>query len=67
MADYCDGEGARKIAARIRDYWYQRGYVVDVSLVDAPFVPAMRTARVDVRSNMVNGLPRRTLRDRSKG
>ena len=34
---------------------------VEVDLVDAGFVPAMRSARTDVRSNMVNGMPRRKL------
>jgi hypothetical protein len=34
---------------------------VDVDLVDAGFVPAMRSARTDVRSNMVNGMPRRRI------
>jgi hypothetical protein len=32
---------------------------VNIELVDAGFMPAMRSARTDVRSNMVNGMPRR--------
>ena len=39
----------------------ERGYEVDVDLVDAGFVPAMRSARTDLRSNMVNGMPRRRI------
>jgi hypothetical protein len=55
--DFCTGEGARRLKQRIEEYWRERGYEVDVKLVDASFVAAMRSARTDVRSNMVNGLP----------
>ena len=30
----------------------------DIELTEAGFMPAMRSARTDVRSNMVNGMPR---------
>ncbi len=56
--DYCTDEGARRIKAKIEEYWRDRGYDVDVNLVGASFVAAMRSARTDVRSDMVNGLPR---------
>ncbi len=56
--DYCTSEGARRLKQRIEEYWRERGYEVNVDLVDAGFMPAMRSARTDVRSNMVNGLPR---------
>ena len=56
--DYCTTEGARRLKQRIEEYWRERGYDVVVDLVDAGFMPAMRSARTDVRSNMVNGLPR---------
>lgn len=56
--DYCTSEGARRLKQRIEEYWRERGYEVSVDLVDAGFMPAMRSARTDVRSNMVNGLPR---------
>jgi hypothetical protein len=59
MKDWCDEEGARRLREKINMYWAERGYEVDVDLVDAGFVPAMRSARTDVRSNMVNGMPRR--------
>jgi hypothetical protein len=59
MKDWCDEEGARRLREKINAYWAERGYEVDVDLVDAGFVPAMRSARTDVRSNMVNGMPRR--------
>ena len=58
--DYCTPDGARRLKQRIEDYWRERGYDVEIRLVDAAFMPAMRSARTDVRSDMVNGLPRRT-------
>ncbi|MGH1420973.1 MAG: hypothetical protein ACRBEQ_04080 [Hyphomonas sp.] len=59
MKDWCDEDGAKRIREKIAAYWADRGYEVDVDLIDAGFVPAMRSARTDVRSNMVNGMPRR--------
>jgi len=59
MKDWCNIEGASRLKDKIRDYWAERGYEVDVDLIDAGFVAAMRSARTDVRSNMVNGMPRR--------
>jgi hypothetical protein len=57
--DFCTSDGARRLKQRIEEYWRERGYDVEVKLVDAGFVAAMRSARTDVRSNMVNGLPTR--------
>lgn len=57
--DLCTPEGARRLKQRIEAYWADRGYDVNIELVDAGFMPAMRSARTDVRSNMVNGMPRR--------
>ena len=57
--DFCDQDGARKLKAKIEEYWATRGFDVSINLVDAGFVPAMRSARTDVRSNMVNGMPPR--------
>jgi hypothetical protein len=57
--DFCDQEGARKLKAKIEEYWANRGFDVSINLVEAGFVPAMRSARTDVRSNMVNGMPPR--------
>jgi hypothetical protein len=59
VKDWCDEEGAKRLREKINAYWAERGYEVDVDLVEAGFVPAMRSARTDVRSNMVNGMPRR--------
>ena len=52
---------------RIEEYWRERGYTVDVKLVEAGFVAAMRSARTDVRSDMVNGFPtKRASNDRER-
>jgi hypothetical protein len=58
-SDFCDQDGARKLKAKIEEYWAGRGFDVSINLIDAGFVPAMRSARTDVRSNMVNGMPPR--------
>ena len=57
--EFCDTDGARRLKARIEEYWSERGFDVNINLVEAGFVPAMRSARTDVRSNMINGLPPR--------
>ncbi|MEM9667280.1 MAG: hypothetical protein AAF950_00015 [Pseudomonadota bacterium] len=57
--DWCTEDGAKRLKQKIEQYWTERGYEVDVDLVDACFIAAMRSARTDVRSNMVNGMPRR--------
>ncbi len=61
MKDWCNEDGAQRLKLKIKEYWTQRGYEVDVDLVDAGFVAAMRSARTDVRSNMINGMPCRRL------
>jgi hypothetical protein len=55
--DFCSTEGARRLKQRIEAYWNDRGFAVDIKLVEAGFVPAMRSGRTDVRSDMVNGFP----------
>jgi hypothetical protein len=55
--DFCNVDGARRLKQRIEEYWRERGFSVEVKLVEAGFVAAMRSARTDVRSDMVNGLP----------
>lgn len=55
--DFCNVDGARRLKQRIEEYWRERGYNVEVKLIEAGFVAAMRSARTDVRSDMVNGFP----------
>ena len=65
MKDWCDEDGAKRLREKINAYWAERGYEVDVDLIEAGFVPAMRSARTDVRSNMVNGMPRSAISPRA--
>jgi hypothetical protein len=60
-ADYTNREGASVLKARIEAYWRERGQEVQLSLHDVGFHPAIRAARFDVRSNMINGMPRGAL------
>jgi hypothetical protein len=56
--DFTDRDGAAVLKTTIENYWRERGYRVEVLLVAAAFTPALRAARYDLRSHMVNGLPR---------
>jgi hypothetical protein len=55
--DFCNSDGARRLKQRIEEYWRDRGFKVEIKLIEAGFVAAMRSARTDVRSDMVNGFP----------
>ncbi|NWG91493.1 MAG: hypothetical protein HXY21_03155 [Parvularculaceae bacterium] len=59
MSDHCTDDGAARLAAKIRDYWRRKGFDVEVNLRPEGFVSTMRSARTDLRSDMVNGMPRR--------
>ena len=63
--DWCNEDGAKRLKNKIEQYWSERGFEVNIDLVDACFIAAMRSARTDVRSNMVNGMPRRRIADES--
>ncbi|HRH24691.1 MAG TPA: hypothetical protein PK109_03860 [Candidatus Paceibacterota bacterium] len=55
--DHCNKEGATRLKLRLEEYWRERGYLVEMKIVPAGFVTAMRSAREDVRSDMINGFP----------
>ncbi len=57
-ADYCSHDGARALKEMIEAYWAARGQQVMVALHNVGFHPAIRAARFDVRSDMINGRPR---------
>lgn len=61
MSDLCTNDGAHRLAAAIREFWRKRGYEVSVETRDEGFISTMRSARTDVRSDMVNGMPRRII------
>lgn len=60
MSDLCNKEGASRLQKLIVEFWKKKGFDVDVKLVNEGFVSTMRSARTDVRSDMVNGMPRRS-------
>lgn len=51
--------GANELKEKIEAYWRERGAEVVVLVQQCGFHPALRAARYDVRSDMVDGLPRR--------
>jgi hypothetical protein len=65
MSDFCSNDGASRLQNLIRDYWKKKGYDVSVELVHQGFVSTMRSSRFDIRSDMVNGMPRRSSPDES--
>ena len=58
LADYCTREGADSLRRKIESYWKERGCDVIVTLHNAGFHAAIRAARYEIRSDLVNGLPR---------
>ena len=58
MNDHCTASGAERLAERIRQHWASDGHDVHMRLAEEGFSPAMRSAHTDIRSDMVNGLPR---------
>jgi len=57
-ADFCSRAGAVALKEKIEAYWRDRGQNVMIALHNVGFHPAIRAARYDVRSDMVNGMPR---------
>ena len=57
-ADYCSRDGAHALKQKIEAYWRERGQDVMLQLHNVGFHPAIRAARYDVRSDMINGMPR---------
>ncbi len=51
-ADYCTPLGAKRLSDQIEQYWRERGIEVKVTRAPAGFLPSMRSARVDLRSNI---------------
>lgn len=59
--DYCSKEGAAALRRRIERYWAKQNYQVRTKSLYGDFTSTMRSGRYDVRSDMVDGLPRRRL------
>lgn len=56
--DHCSRNGAAELKRKIEAYWAERGHDVMIVLHNVGFHPAIRAARFDVRSDMINGMPR---------
>jgi hypothetical protein len=56
--DFCSRSGAQELKEKIEAYWRERGQTVQIMLHNVGFHPAIRAARFDVRSDMINGMPR---------
>lgn len=56
--DYCSRDGALELKRKIEAYWAERGQHVTVLLHNGGFHPAIRAARFDLRSDLINGMPR---------
>lgn len=57
--DYCSGKGAARLMAALKSYWFMRGHdVTTMALIGETRHLGDHHARTDVRSDMVNGLPR---------
>ena len=65
-SDFCSREGAHVLKAKIEAYWAERGQSVQVMLHNVGFHPAIRAARFDVRSDMINGMPRTGAQKKAK-
>ena len=61
MHEYCTTEGASRLATKIKEYWRKQGFDVMVETKKEGFVSTMRSARTDIRSDMVNGMPQRII------
>lgn len=59
MSDLCTRDGATRLATQIQDFWRKRGFDVSVETREEGFVATMRSSRTDLRSDMINGMPRR--------
>lgn len=62
VADYTDQRGASTLKERIEAYWRERGFDIQVILVEGAFTQSLRGCRMDLRSDLINGLPRQALR-----
>jgi len=65
-SDFCTRDGATALKAKIEAYWRDRGQHVMISLHHGGFNASIRAARYDVRSDMVNGMPRTNLKGASQ-
>lgn len=58
MKNYSDSKGAQELANTIKDFWKQRGYNVKTKLVPSRHIKESSIFSYDVKTDMVNGLPK---------
>lgn len=56
--EHCNRSGAEALKAKIEAYWRERGAIVHCRIEPKGFTAALRAARYDVRSDLLNGWPR---------
>ena len=57
--DLCGEPGAKRLASALNAYWRERGFEANARVVPVGFSPVMRSARWDIRSDTINGIPTR--------
>lgn len=62
--EWCDRAGADALKRKIAAHW--KGHKIVFATVAGPFTASLRASRFDVRSDMVNGLPRAVFLARAK-
>ncbi len=58
MRNFTTEEGAAQLASQIRAYWAEQGADVVAWAEKTEFDPRLRACRFDVRTNLVNAMPR---------
>ena len=59
MGDYLTQTGAQRLANKITEVWREQGFDVNVRLERSGFDAKIGQSRYDVRSDMLNGKPRK--------
>lgn len=54
----CNKAGADRIARMIIEKWASKGYAVNIKLIQQEYNATARSTRWDIRSDMINGLPK---------
>jgi hypothetical protein len=61
IPEYCDQSGAQSLGRKVAEYWADPrngGYRVRWRVEQQEFLPVTRMARWDLRTDMINGLPK---------
>lgn len=66
MIDFASKDGAIRLRDHLKAYWRERGYEIEVEVIEMGFTPTMRSVRYDVRTNLVNGRPPASARIRKE-